>query len=168
MQMKIRFVIAMPGTIIRFFLKRMESAIAKASRHKQPLLLLELDLDGFKAVNDDFGHDIGDKVLIDVSKKVRELLRLEDGIFRMGGDEFIVIIDTPMSENDVENLSKRIIEKINKPVKIDNNEVRVGASMGIAIDENGQMSQEDLFKIADKALYEAKNAGKNQYRIMRN
>ena len=84
-------------------------------------------------------------------------MRLEDGIFRMGGDEFIVIIDTPMSENDVENLSKRIIEKINKPVKIDNNEVRVGASMGIAIDENGQMSQEDLFKIADKALYEAKN-----------
>ena len=146
------------------FLNRIKSVDSRVKRHKLPFALLLIDLDGFKHINDTYGHDTGDKLLIETAKRIKGSLRDEDEMFRMGGDEFTVIADTSKlkSGEDLVAMCDRIIDKINEPASIEGKNMHIGASIGIAFDLDGKTGFEDIMKIADAAMYEAKNGGRNR------
>ena len=136
-----------------------------ANRYNGSLALFELDLDGFKSINDIFGHDVGDKLLINVAKRLKSSVRMEDAIFRMGGDEFTIVLGSFKSDSELEMLANKIIKEINKPMIIGHQKMYVGISIGIAIKKSDKVELGDFFNIADRALYESKSAGRNQYRL---
>lgn len=145
------------------FIGRIKSANSRSRRHKIPFALLLIDLDGFKNINDTHGHETGDRLLIEATKRIKKTLRDEDELFRIGGDEFMVIVDSSKlgSQHDLVNMCERIIENINEPVCIGETTMRVGASVGVAIDFDGKSDSEEIMRIADAAMYDAKNNGKN-------
>lgn len=143
---------------------RMRQAIAKLKRENSILAVCFLDLDGFKSVNDTLGHDAGDQVLVEVSKRITHLIRGGDTVARLGGDEFVVLLDVK-SLDECRRTVDRLLEAIGQPILIKNESVRVGASIGIAMSLSDHCEPEQLLEQADLAMYEAKNAGKNQYRF---
>lgn len=144
------------------FLNRIKSVLSRSRRHHTPVALVLLDMDGFKDINDKYGHETGDKFLIKVSKRFKRSLREEDELFRIGGDEFTIIVETFNSKDDLLKLCSRIIENINRPFIIDNNKISAGVSIGIALSLKGRTGMEEILRIADSAMYEAKSAGKNR------
>ncbi|MGI9488540.1 MAG: putative bifunctional diguanylate cyclase/phosphodiesterase [Geminicoccaceae bacterium] len=125
--------------------------------------LLMLDVDGFKDINDTFGHDIGDAVLIGIAERLRAEVRQADTIARLGGDEFAIIHMCGVNEEpDVTGLAKRLVESISRPLQVQSFEFTVGASIGIACFPKDGTSVEDLLKAADLAMYAAKSAGGNE------
>ncbi|PAB56735.1 GGDEF domain-containing protein [Anaeromicrobium sediminis] len=124
-----------------------------------------LDLDGFKEVNDNYGHKIGDKVLRQISDRLKSINE-KDRLYRIGGDEFIVITKrNNMDEH--KDIATKTIAAIKKTVKVDEIEIRVGVSIGIALYPQDGQDKEELINVADKAMYEAKRQGKNTYYIGR-
>ncbi|MEM8950447.1 MAG: EAL domain-containing protein [Pseudomonadota bacterium] len=125
--------------------------------------LLMLDLDGFKDINDTFGHDIGDAVLVAVAERLSAELRQKDTIARLGGDEFAIIhVDGVAQEPDVAGLANRLLQSIIRPLQVEGFEFTVGTSIGIASFPKDGTSVEDLMKAADLALYAAKSEGGNE------
>lgn len=137
--------------------------MARAEREEHTLALFFLDLDGFKAVNDQLGHGAGDDVLRHVAKTLQSLLRKSDTVARLGGDEFVLLIDNPLNQGEVEHLAERLIQTLNQPMRILEQEVCIGASIGIAMLAHHRDSAEQLMRHADSAMYAAKMAGKNKY-----
>lgn len=127
--------------------------------------LLFIDLDGFKQVNDDFGHLIGDKLLIRVSEILTSIVREGDAVCRLGGDEFLILLDGLSNKDSTVNIVNRILCDLEFPLLIDELSVSVGASIGVIFDSPAYTSQEALLKAADDAMYKAKNNGKHQYCI---
>ncbi len=149
-----------------FFTERFTQALAKTSRSKANIALFSMDLDGFKFVNDTFGHDMGDKLLKSVSLRLKSIVRTEDTLCRFGGDEFLILTDSFDSVEDLEQLAKRILKSINEPFTIQGKIINVGISIGIAYAIAGcSASQEDFLKAADEMLYKSKNTGRNKYSI---
>ena len=148
-----------------YFSRIIDSSISNANRYNGSLALFELDLDGFKSINDIFGHVIGDKILIKVAKRLKSSLKTENAIFRMGGDEFTIVLGSFKSDSELEMLANKIIKKINKPMIIGHQKMSVGISIGIAIKKSDKIELGDFFNIADRALYKSKSAGRNQYRL---
>jgi len=149
-------------------LQRLNEEFVKARRHDFLHAFLFIDLDEFKAVNDNFGHKAGDKLLIEVSKKLRSILREEDILSRISGDEFaIIILNIDKTEQeaakDVENISKKIIHELNQPFIFDEYKINVSASIGIKLFPDSEKSMQDVIVHADTAMYQAKNQGKNQF-----
>ncbi|MFA9558213.1 diguanylate cyclase domain-containing protein [Evansella sp. AB-rgal1] len=132
--------------------------LEQATTKVTSLTLLYIDLDGFKLVNDTLGHDAGDKLLIEVSSRLKQSVRSDEMIARVGGDEFIIVLTFC---NDAKIVGERIISMINKPISIDGEIVSVGCSIGRAIWTQDR-NIEDVIKRADQALYNAKRNGKNQ------
>jgi diguanylate cyclase (GGDEF)-like protein/PAS domain S-box-containing protein len=130
-----------------------------------PLVMLSLDLDRFKPVNDLLGHAAGDLVLNEVSRRLADCVRHGDLVARVGGDEFVLILTDVSSQDEVEALCHRLIESIERPVAIDEQEVFVSASIGIAMAPNDASKAAELLRYADIALYEAKAAGRNTWRF---
>ena len=130
-----------------------------------PLVMLSLDLDRFKPVNDLLGHAAGDLVLNEVSSRLADCVRHGDLVARVGGDEFVLILTDVSSQDEVEALCHRLIESIERPVAIDEQEVFVSASIGIAMAPNDANKAAELLRYADIALYEAKAAGRNTWRF---
>jgi diguanylate cyclase (GGDEF)-like protein/PAS domain S-box-containing protein len=130
-----------------------------------PLVMLSLDLDRFKPVNDLLGHAAGDLVLNEVSSRLADCVRHGDLVARVGGDEFVLILTDVSSQEEVEALCHRLIESIERPVAIDEQEVFVSASIGIAMAPNDASKAAELLRYADIALYEAKAAGRNTWRF---
>lgn len=130
-----------------------------------PLVMLSLDLDRFKPVNDLLGHAAGDLVLNEVSSRLADCVRHGDLVARVGGDEFVLILTDVSSQDEVEALCHRLIESIERPVAIDEQEVFVSASIGIAMAPNDASKAAELLRYADIALYEAKAAGRNTWRF---
>lgn len=126
--------------------------------------VLFIDLDGFKAVNDTYGHRTGDDVLIEVAVRLNRSLRENDFAARLGGDEFTVITGTFQSTTELGDFADRIIEQLSSPLLIDK-PIRIGASIGISICPHDGLRPEDLFRMADVAMYAAKQAGKGKYRF---
>lgn len=124
--------------------------------------VLFLDLDGFKSVNDTYGHEIGDKLLINVSKELIKLVRQSDTVFRLGGDEFVILLSGIQTVENIENISKNIVLKLNEPFNFDNTQVKIGVSIGISLID-GKTTPNDIIKKADEAMYIAKKKGKNTY-----
>ncbi|MDH3664451.1 MAG: EAL domain-containing protein [Alphaproteobacteria bacterium] len=129
------------------------------SEDKQGVLLM-LDLDGFKDINDTFGHDVGDALLIAIAKKLSAALRKADLIARLGGDEFAIIHMAPgASEQDIAILTRRLLDSIKQPLQVAGFEFVIGTSIGVAHFPRDGVSVEELMKAADLALYTAKSAG---------
>ncbi|SDK54882.1 diguanylate cyclase (GGDEF) domain-containing protein [Methylophilus rhizosphaerae] len=146
-----------------------EEAITKKITTQPPdernhIYLLLLDLDRFKIVNDSFGHPTGDKLLQQVAHRLRGNLSQEDAIFRLGGDEFAIIIDAS-GHSTIEQVCKRVIQTISSPFIVDDHEIHIGISIGIATLRPGFDSKIEVMKNADMALYQAKDAGRNTYRF---
>lgn len=126
------------------------------------LYLLFLDLDGFKNINDTLGHDSGDFLLCEISKKLAKYLKKENQVFRTGGDEFAILIYSNTHVCDYKKVAKDILDLINEPIYMDEHVLRVGASIGIAsFADTKDLSS--LLKYADIAMYQAKQNGKNRY-----
>ncbi|MCU1759776.1 EAL domain-containing protein [Pseudomonas sp. 14P_8.1_Bac3] len=132
---------------------------------EQPLVMISLDLDRFKPVNDLLGHAAGDRVLNEVSSRLADCVRHGDLVARVGGDEFVLILTDVSSQEEVETLCRRLIESVERPIAIDEQEVFVSASIGIAMAPNDACEASELLRYADIALYEAKAAGRNTWRF---
>ncbi|WP_395795339.1 diguanylate cyclase domain-containing protein [Aquimonas sp.] len=146
-------------------LERLSQLIGITDRETRGIALLFLDLDGFKEVNDRFGHEAGDQMLHSVAKKLTGLVRHSDTVARLGGDEFLILLDNPASKGEIEQIAERIIEAINQPILVQGNATRVGVSIGIAIHPDDGPSATQLMQSADEAMYLAKSSGKNTLRF---
>ena len=142
---------------------RLETAIATARRHKTKLAVLFLDIDGFKEVNDTYGHGSGDMVLKRVADAVRLIVRDTDTVARVGGDEFWVIAPDLHSKEEAALIARKIVRVISQPLSFAGGQAKVGASVGIAVYPDDSEDSEQLIKLADQAMYEVKRSGKNGY-----
>ncbi len=142
-----------------------ERAIARAGRTNEELAVLFLDLDGFKLVNDSYGHDVGDLLLGSVARRLRDTVRAGDTLARLGGDEFVILCEHPRGESAMLELSERIIETVSQPATIEGHEVRVGVSIGIACSHGAETGVVELIRDADVALYHAKRRGRGRAEV---
>jgi len=145
------------------FNDRLVQALGYAKRHGQKLTLLFLDLDGFKNINDTFGHNIGDKLLKVIAERLKNQLRASDTVARLGGDEFLILLPKTGHARSTDRISKKILNAIRLPCLLAGHKLRVSTSIGIAIYPNDGRSAGTLMKNADLAMYKAKAAGKNTY-----
>ncbi|WP_397450262.1 putative bifunctional diguanylate cyclase/phosphodiesterase [Pseudomonas sp. NA-150] len=149
----------------RGFYQSMENTLARTDRGDKSLVVLYLDLDGFKRINDSFGHDAGDRVLLWVSQQLKECLRPYDVLARMGGDEFTAVIDGLDYPEQAAIIAEKLIERVSVRQQIDGLDVALGASIGIATYPDCGADLDGLLRAADIAMYEAKRAGRQQYRF---
>jgi diguanylate cyclase (GGDEF)-like protein len=150
----------------RGLLQALDSSFARAERDDSSTALLFFDLDGFKAVNDTYGHEAGDRLLKDVADAIRKVLRGGDTLARLGGDEFAVVCERVTSEEIASLVADKILELMDNSWNIgDGVSVRVGVSVGAAISQGREMDAYTLLRKADCAMYEAKRAGGQQYRL---
>jgi diguanylate cyclase (GGDEF)-like protein/PAS domain S-box-containing protein len=146
-------------------MERLGRQIAMSEREQRGLAVMFLDLDRFKFVNDDLGHEIGDDLLKAVAHKLQALVRHADTVARLGGDEFVILLDNPANEHEIAEIANRIIATINEPIEFRGKVAQVGTSIGIALYPNNGRTAAQLIKSADTAMYVAKGAGKNTYRF---
>ena len=144
---------------------RMDQAMAQCLRHQQILAVVFLDLDGFKEVNDQHGHDVGDQLLITVSHAMQAALRDGDTLARLGGDEFIAVIVSLEKVKDCEPVLQRLLQAASALVTIDDIELHVSASVGVTIYPQDLVDADQLIRHADQAMYIAKQRGKNRYHL---
>ncbi|MBU2805648.1 diguanylate cyclase, partial [Acidithiobacillus ferridurans] len=142
----------------RFLEIQMEQAMARAKRHDRLLAVCMMDLDGFKPVNDTYGHEAGDEVLVALGKRLSEALRKSDFVARLGGDEFVLLVEDLEDMVSLASIMKKIEDTITAPIRLSNGEsVQIGASMGVAIYPFADTDTGDrLLRLADQALYESK------------
>ncbi len=148
------------------FADRLKQAMAQENRREQLLAVAYIDLDGFKEVNDTYGHDIGDKLLVLLAERMTQLLRKGDTISRVGGDEFVaLLIDIP-SKKLVISFLTRLLETTSEPVPIGSLFIDVSASIGVTFyPQNKELDADQIVRQADQAMYQAKVSGKNRYFI---
>lgn len=145
------------------FFDRLNHALMRVERHGS-LALLALDLDGFKHINDTLGHDVGDFILVEVAKRLSTSLRNEDTICRVGGDEFLLIIEGLEDATIIASLAEKLLRILAEPYMIGAKEIFISTSIGISFSVSGRKTTgKNLLKQADLALYRAKDAGRNNY-----
>lgn len=140
-------------------------SIPTAQRYGRLLGILFIDLDGFKAVNDTHGHDIGDEVLKAVALRLKRVCRESDVVARIGGDEFLILLPNTTKQGELATVATHLIEALCEPIFVDHLELHIGASIGVAIYPKHGQSAASLIKAADAAMYRAKQAGRGQYRF---
>lgn len=145
------------------FLDRLRDAIAAAARDRRVFAVLMCDLDGFKAVNDTWGHEAGDTVLEAVSRRLEGALRENDTVARLGGDEFAVLLPKVARREDVAMVAERLVAALTEPVDIGRARCKVGISIGIATFPLDGGDMDRLVARADVAMYDSKRAGKNRF-----
>ncbi len=143
----------------RSFFEILHLAYKRADRRGSDIAVLALDLDGFKDVNDHFGHPLGDKVLIETAKRLKGAIRETDTAARLGGDEFFILLEEIGGQENAKKIAQNLINKIAEPYMIEGKEIKIGVSIGIALVESCS-TPEGIISKADKALYQAKNTGK--------
>jgi len=147
----------------RSLLERVPLAQKRAERSSQALALLFIDLDGFKAVNDTWGHEAGDRLLCEVGRRLHAAVRATDGVFRLAGDEFTVILENVHAADDAVKIAHKLVAEVARPVDIDGHPAHVGASIGLAMHLPGSTDSADsLIKEADHWMYQAKQAGRGR------
>ncbi len=144
---------------------RFKRAIARSKRNESLLAICFLDLDAFKPVNDTFGHEMGDKVLIEVAKRITENVREIDTVSRQGGDEFVILLNDIESTVQCEKTLKRIHQSLAQAFIIDGQTLNLSASSGVTLSPYDKGDSDTLLRHADDAMYQAKASGKNQYRL---
>jgi diguanylate cyclase (GGDEF)-like protein/PAS domain S-box-containing protein len=144
---------------------RISQKLLHSNREESHFALMFLDLDGFKLVNDQLGHKFGDDLLKDVAKRLLALVRSSDTIARVGGDEFIFLLNNPRGRDEITDVANRIVASINEPIEILGEVVQIGVSLGIATFPADGDSASDLIINADSAMYAAKSFGNNNIRF---
>jgi len=145
------------------FMEKLERAIQDATRRREGLAVLFVDLDRFKQINDQFGHAVGDKVLVAVALRLKQVLHSADVVARLGGDEFIVLIEGPRSAEAAPGIASRIMTTLNEEIVMDGQGMTVGASIGISQFPDDSGTAEELLLNADAAMYAAKSGGRCAY-----
>lgn len=143
----------------------LEKALYRSKRHSFLIGLAILDLDGFKPINDTYGHQVGDLVLREVSNRLKGVFREVDTVARLGGDEFAIILEAPESPESASKPLQRAVELLQQPIQVDGVEVNIGASVGIAFFPADSAKPEELMRMADQALYAAKKEGRGRVKI---
>lgn len=143
---------------------RMEVAVERSRSTHQTLAVMFMDLDGFKQVNDSFGHETGDLLLQKVAERLVEDVRPHDTVARIGGDEFALLLDD-VDEHDAKSIATRIVEAVRKPYNVHGICVEIGISVGIAVSNDNSYTLEEFMNWADKAMYEAKSSGKGRFKL---
>lgn len=141
---------------------RLDHAINHAKRFGKCIAAIFCDLDNFKPINDLYGHSVGDEVLKVLAARMKESLRKDDTVCRYGGDEFVVLVEELKSFEKLNIVVNRLEKALNEPIKIDENVISTGASIGIALYPNDAENAEELLRNADSAMYRAKSSGKNK------
>ena len=153
----------------RLLLKaRLNKSIEIAKKENKKLALIFIDIDNFKLINDTYGHSIGDNIINLVASRLQNSIRKDDTISRIGGDEFILVIEDIIELNHIKKIAQNILDNFNKPIKMQEYLFDVTLSMGISIYPHDGYNDEDLIKHADTAMYSAKNLGKNQFQFYKN
>lgn len=140
---------------------RLDAAQRRATRQQSLLVLAMVDLDGFKRLNDQFGHAQGDEVLVTASTRVQEIIRATDMIARLGGDEFVILLEDVRSVREAKCVLNRIVDTLRLFIKIGEQELRVSASIGATIYPLDHSEPQQLLRNADAAMYVAKRQGGN-------
>jgi len=147
------------------FADRFNQATAHSKRTTTQLAICFLDLDNFKPVNDTYGHDVGDQLLIEVAQRIKSNIREEDTVSRQGGDEFTLLLGDFTSLTPCEQTLKRILSTLAKPYQVNNQSITISASLGVAFYQPEGSDIDTLIRHADQAMYQAKLAGKNRYHL---
>ncbi|MEJ0098952.1 MAG: EAL domain-containing protein [Pseudomonadota bacterium] len=147
------------------FSKLLSLSLADAVRYDRPLAVLYLDLDHFKAINDTLGHDAGDELLQEMARRLQSCVRASDTVARLGGDEFVVLLPQAPAEAEIAGVAEKILEAIGRSMVLLGREVRVTASIGIAMCPRDGRDEQTLKVNADAAMYQAKSQGKNNYQF---
>ncbi len=139
---------------------RLEVAIERAKRSQDNLAVLMVDLDNFKRVNDSLGHQAGDTVLCEITRRLKECIRKSDTVARMGGDEFVIVLPDLRSSSDIQEICQKLLAVVARPIRIGRHEIIVTASIGVSLFPNNE-DVDTLFKNADLAMYNVKARGRN-------
>jgi diguanylate cyclase (GGDEF)-like protein/PAS domain S-box-containing protein len=142
---------------------RLEQAIHRANRKKSQLVVIFLDLDRFKHVNDSLGHMVGDKLLLEAAERLNCAVREDDTVARIGGDEFVLLLEDTHSTHDVTIIAEKIIKSFKRPFELNDNQVSVTASLGICLYPDDGEDSHTLLRNADAAMYQAKEEGRDDY-----
>lgn len=141
---------------------RLEQALLSSQRSGKKVALLFIDLDRFKIINDTHGHEVGDIVLVQVTERFRKVIRADDTIARIGGDEFIAILQGIEDEASALSLAQNLVERLAEPIEYMDQPLNVGASIGVSIYPDHAQDAKTLMRAADLAMYRAKNNGRSQ------
>ncbi|MFQ3549427.1 MAG: EAL domain-containing protein [Armatimonadota bacterium] len=147
------------------FAEKLNNKLNWAKENNKSFAVLFFDIDEFVLINEIYGHNFGDNLLICVAERLKQLIKSTDTIARMGGDEFTIILEDIESKEDVYSISEKLIDEFNKPFKLENKEVYISASLGVSICPFDGEDVETLLKNADSALYKAKELGRGKYQI---
>lgn len=149
----------------RMFAEVFDAALARTGRNGQQLALAYLDIDRFKHINDTYGHGVGDLVLVEFARRLREAVRSTDTVARLAGDEFVVVFENLVGDVEAAMLAKKILANIRSAFIVGELALTITASIGIALDVDGSASVKDLMDASDQALYDAKSAGRDGYAV---
>jgi diguanylate cyclase (GGDEF)-like protein/PAS domain S-box-containing protein len=147
------------------FVERVRHALTRTRRDSEGVAVIFLDLDDFKTINDSLGHAAGDQVLVDVARRLDACIRAGDTAARFGGDEFAVLLEDVESVQEAADAAERILEAFTEPLQLDQKQLTVRASLGIAVAERAGADADELVRNADAAMYIAKRDGKGGYRL---
>ena len=146
---------------------RMAQAIKSAARTRQIVAVLFLDLDYFKMVNDTYGHPVGDQLLKLVATRLKGLLRAEDTVARIGGDEFVILLSNLSSELQAITMAEKVVKVLTNPFQVAGQSLNIGVSVGVALYPEHDTNEKNLIRHADNAMYAAKRQGRNCYALYR-
>jgi diguanylate cyclase (GGDEF)-like protein len=149
----------------RLFQDRLEHALARAQRSGESFALLFIDLDKFKGINDRWGHEAGDAVLKFTALRLATMTRKADTVARMGGDEFVILLNNPASRGQIVTIAEKLLDSLRSPMQVHGQEIQVGFSVGISQYPEDGTSAMTLMARADQAMYEMKAAGRNGFRF---
>ncbi len=147
------------------FTDRLQRAIAEAERKKESVVVMFIDLDDFKKVNDSFGHHVGDKVIQGAALRLKKCLRDIDSIARLGGDEFTLLVPHMGNREDIEIIARRLIESLDDPIVVEGTEFRMSISIGISVFPDDANNEDSLLRNADTAMYFAKHTRGPSYKF---
>lgn len=155
------FLTGLPNRV--FLVDRISQALSRAKRMHHIVAVLSVDIDDFKKINDTYGHAAGDRFLIEVASRLKDSLREIDGVTRMGGDEFLLLVPELESSTQIGTMADRILERVRAPFKLADATLLPSCSIGIALGTSESATSEVLITNSDRALYLAKKLGKNRY-----
>ena len=149
----------------RLLADNMNQAIARARRQGKSLAVCYLDLDGFKPINDQYGHAAGDAMLVEIAERLKQVLRVEDTLARLGGDEFVLILADLNQKDEIVAVLERILMAVSSEIHLGRQSVRISASIGVTLFPEDASDPDTLMRHADQAMYLAKESGKNRYQL---
>jgi diguanylate cyclase (GGDEF)-like protein/PAS domain S-box-containing protein len=144
---------------------RMKQAISQTSRDQTMLAICYLDLDGFKPINDTLGHEVGDAILVEVSRRIETTIRGGDSVARLGGDEFVILLLGLARGDESQATLERLLKSISEPIEVQNTILKISASIGVSFYPMDNEDPDTLMRHADQAMYVAKESGKNRFHI---